>query len=417
MTDEELVKELRAETEKVSKTLIAAALKGHRDPDAAEKLPIIETKLNTAVDTANAASASAAASAASVAAMEVTQRKFFEGHASPPPGGNGPAAVKTFGSRFVESAEFKNFQPNGRHAKMATTVGARVMEQKVLTEAASGFTILPVRTSTVVVPQFALIMRSLLDVVKISGTNAIEYMTETFTNNADYQVAEGDKKAESTALWAPKTALVRTIAHFIKVSRQMWTDVPYIQGMIDNQLIYGVLKKEDHELLWGDNAAGHIHGIMPQAGLLAGTLLASNFMDEVSRAIAQVEGNGYSANAIIMNPADWNAFQIQKNAQGFYVLGGPPQTEGSRRLWGLPIYTTPEMTAKTALVGQFPGTATLFDREAATVDVAYENEDDFVRNLVCIRCEERIAFAVYAPGAYVKVTIPLTATAAAAPAK
>lgn len=406
MTDTELVTELRTESHKVFKELIEAERKGFRDPDAIEKLNTLEKKLNETEDKR--------------AADAVIARKFFEGHAAPPPGGSGPVALKSFGARFTESAEFKAFQPNGRHAKMATTVGSRVMESKVLTEAGSGFTIVPQRSGIVVQlpPRYALIMRSLVDVVPISGTNAIEYMTETFTSAADYQVAEGDKKAESTAAWTPKTALVRTIAHYIKVSRQMWADVPYIAGMIDNQLIYGVLKKEDHEILWGDNAAGHIHGIMPQATLLAGSIVSSNFIDEIMRAIAQVEANGYSPNAIVMNPADFGAFQIQKNAQGFYVLGGPPQGEASRRLWGLPIYTTPEMTAKTALVAQFPGTATLFDREAATVDVAYENEDDFVRNLVCIRCEERIAFAVYAPPAYVKVTIPpVVGAAAAAPAK
>jgi HK97 family phage major capsid protein len=93
---------------------------------------------------------------------------------------------------------------------------------------------------------------------------------------------------------------------------------------------------------------------------------------------------------------------IAKNQMGGYILGGPPQAEAVPRLWGLPLVNTPEMAADDYLVGQFPANAALFDRESATVDVAYENEDHFIRNLVCFRCEERVALAVFLPQAFTK---------------
>jgi len=100
--------------------------------------------------------------------------------------------------------------------------------------------------------------------------------------------------------------------------------------------------------------------------------------------------------------------QVEKTSQGIYLLGGPA-TPGGPRLWGLPIAISPQIAVGTVLVGQFPATATIWDRETATVDIAYENEDDFIRNIVCIRAEERLAFTVTAPQAYVKIVRSLTA--------
>jgi HK97 family phage major capsid protein len=43
------------------------------------------------------------------------------------------------------------------------------------------------------------------------------------------------------------------------------------------------------------------------------------------------------------------------------------------------------------LVGNFATGAQLFDRMNATVEIARQNEDDFIRNMITILAEERIA--------------------------
>jgi HK97 family phage major capsid protein len=294
--------------------------------------------------------------------------------------------------------------------RIQLTAPGRIRDLKAITTVSSGYPIVPVRVGHFVPPTLPIVMRDLLTVVSITGTNAIEYVIANWTYNADYQVAEGDKKAEGTVTYTDALAPVRTIAWFVKVSRQMMADVPYFASTVDDQLIYGVLKKEDIEILMGNNAAGHLNGIYPQAPTLPAAFVPgiTNSADVLLSAVAYLASLGFRATAIVVNPTDWAGMQLAKTAQGVYLLGGPPASTASPSLWGVPVVPNFGMPAGQFLVGEFAPNATLFDREAVTVDIAYENEDDFVRNMVTIRAEERVALAVFRPTAFVKGALAVT---------
>jgi HK97 family phage major capsid protein len=65
---------------------------------------------------------------------------------------------------------------------------------------------------------------------------------------------------------------------------------------------------------------------------------------------------------------------------------------------------TTAISAGTALVGAFQIGAQIFRRQGISVDMTNSNEDDFRKNLVAIRAEERLALAVYRPLAFCTVT-------------
>jgi hypothetical protein len=49
------------------------------------------------------------------------------------------------------------------------------------------------------------------------------------------------------------------------------------------------------------------------------------------------------------------------------------------------------------IVGLFAQSTILFLREVLTIEIAFQNEDDFVRNLICLRGELRSGLAVPVP--------------------
>lgn len=65
------------------------------------------------------------------------------------------------------------------------------------------------------------------------------------------------------------------------------------------------------------------------------------------------------------------------------------------------MVATQAMGVDKALVGAFNLAAQIFDRQDATVDVSTEDGDNFRRNKVTIRAEERLALAIYRPQAIV----------------
>ena len=84
--------------------------------------------------------------------------------------------------------------------------------------------------------------------------------------------------------------------------------------------------------------------------------------------------------------------RLLKDTDGKYLLGDP-QTVVAPSLFGLPVIVTKSMTAGSFLVGDFMSAGTLYDRWAPRVEVGFEN-DDFTKNLITIRAENRLALAV-----------------------
>lgn len=62
------------------------------------------------------------------------------------------------------------------------------------------------------------------------------------------------------------------------------------------------------------------------------------------------------------------------------------------------------------LVGNFRGSATLYDRMSARVELSTEDGNNFVKNLVTLLCEQRIGLAVKQPTGFTKGTFAAAIT-------
>jgi HK97 family phage major capsid protein len=233
-------------------------------------------------------------------------------------------------------------------------------------------------------------------------SNQIEYEREKlFTNNAA-PVAEGTLKPQSELQFEDATANVRTIAHWMRTSVQILADAAGLQSIIDQRLRYGLAYAEEQQLLNGSGTGQNLLGLVTAATAYAapGSLTATSQVDIIRLMILQAALAEYPPNGIVLNPIDWAAIEMQKDGQGRYLIGNPQGTL-SPTLWGLPVVATQAMGVDKALVGAFNLAAQIFDRQDATVDVSTEDQDNFVKNKVTIRAEERLAMAIYRPQAIV----------------
>ena len=81
-------------------------------------------------------------------------------------------------------------------------------------------------------------------------------------------------------------------------------------------------------------------------------------------------------------------------------------------IWGMKVVATSAIASGTALVGAFKACASIITKagEGFRVEVANQNEDDFVKNMVTVRIEERLLEAVRLPGGFAKVYTASTTT-------
>lgn len=312
-------------------------------------------------------------------------------------------AQKSLGQQFVEDDKVKSFigqtQPRGRvDFQMKATITSDTSDSA----GAAGDLVNPTRLQGIVAPpDRRMTVRDLITPGRMDG-NALEYVKETgFTNNAA-PVAETEKKPQSDIKFDLVSTTAKVIAHYAKASRQILDDVSQLASYIDGRLRYGLAYKEEAQLLNGDGTGQNLLGIVPQASAFAApiTLTSPTSIDVLRLAMLQAALAELPATGHVLNPIDWAWIETLKDGEGRYIIGNP-QGNIAPSLWGLPVVTTQAMAVDKYLTGAFRMGAQVFDRWLARVEIATENEDDFVKNLLTMLCEERLALAVYRPEAFI----------------
>ncbi len=247
-----------------------------------------------------------------------------------------------------------------------------------------------------------LTIRDLLAQGRISS-NSLEYVRENVFINSAAPVAEFNLKPESNLTFTKETATVKTIAHWIQASRQVMDDAPMLESYVNNRLLFGLALVEEGQLLNGDGTGDNLVGLNKVATAYDATLTAEGDTraDMIAHAIFQTSESEFEASGIILNPRDWHAIALLKDADGRYIFGGPAAF-AAKVMWGLPVVATKAQAQGTFTVGGFDLASQVWDRMDATVEVSREDRDNFVKNMLTILCEERLALAHYRPTAIIK---------------
>lgn len=316
--------------------------------------------------------------------------------------GGGENAEKSLGEQFVEDDRVKAFAASGTSSgKVDMRVKATITSATSNAAGSAGAGVPVTRLPGLLeLPQRRLTVRDLITPGRMDG-NALEYVRETgFVNNAA-PVAEGATKPSSDLKFDLVNTSAKVIAHWMKASRQILDDFAQLRSVIDQRLLYGLAYVEEAQLLNGDGTGQNLNGIIPQATAYAApiTLTSPTSIDVMRLAMLQAALAEYPATGHVMNPIDWAWVETLKDTTGRYIIGNP-QGSIAPTLWGLPVVQTQAIAVDKFLTGAFRLGAQLFDRWDARVELGFVN-DDFIKNLVTILAEERLALAVYRPEAFI----------------
>ena len=312
-------------------------------------------------------------------------------------GSNAPEARKTIGQQVVEGDAFQSFAARRGSRMGRVAIDVTGMHADITSATASAGPVLQDQRiqGIIPLPQRRMTVRDLLTQGRTSAQSITYYRELGFTNNADV-VSEGTLKPQSEITFESVTQNVTTIAHWMKASKQILADVPMLQSTIDGRLIYGLRYAEEQQLLNGDGTGENLEGLITAATAYSAPFAVSDetMIDKVRLALLQAALAEYPATGVVMHPTDWARIETEKDSQGRYIIGNP-QGVIQPTLWGVPVVATQAISVDKFLAGAFQLGAQIFDREDAAVMISDEDGDNFVKNMVTLLAEERLALAIF----------------------
>ena len=304
--------------------------------------------------------------------------------------------ISSWGEQFIKSARYADFA-GGNLNKL------RVEVKNTLT--GSDTTVAPQRNAGIVGGAFLPFAMEALLPSTTTSSNAIEFTKEASFTNSAAEASEGAQKAESALTWSLVNMPVSTVAHWIKISKQLAADAPALAAYVNTRMRYGVNQKVDTQLVVGDGTAPNISGTYDTGNFTAhgyaNAALGSTLKKLVliRKIMADLYTAGYPADAIVLNPADWADIEIElfttAAGQTLYSVN----EAGQARLFGVPVIQAIGMAADTFQVGRFSEAYMVYNREGVVVEMSDSDGDNFQKNLVTLRAERRLALATEKPAA------------------
>ncbi|EOV0829266.1 phage major capsid protein [Cronobacter sakazakii] len=312
---------------------------------------------------------------------------------------NAAKVVETVGQTVISSEALKAFAASVEGGKrVSVPVNAALISTDVPTGVVEPQRLPGIDTA----PKQRLFIRDLIAPGR-TAVPAIFWVQQTGFTNAAKVVPEGTTKPYSDIQFATQITPVTTIAHMFKASKQILDDFAQLQSTIDAEMRYGLKYVEEQEILFGDGTGAHLKGIVPQASAFSAAFEVEkqNGIDVLRLAMLQAQLARFPASGHVLHFIDWAKIELTKDSLGRYILANPAALSGPT-LWGLPVVATETAAFQGKfLTGAFNAAAQLFDREDANVVISTENADDFEKNMISIRCEERLALAVKRPEAFI----------------
>lgn len=247
----------------------------------------------------------------------------------------------------------------------------------------------------------ALGVRDLFGAETISG-NALTYYVLGSAEGTVEGTAEGAAKDRIHIPYTPKTAALTKIAAYFKETDELIHDAAFLESAIRNRGVYEFNKVIEAYLINTLAAATGVQSV--------GTAIT---FDNILQAKQDIMADtSYTADALVINPSDWATLLQAKDDNKQYLLGGPAYGSygnggynSNPKVWGLTVVESAAVTSGNCIVGAFKVGASVVTQagNGQRVEVSNSDQDDFIKNMVTVRIEERLVEAVRIPAAFALV--------------
>ena len=330
-----------------------------------------------------------------------------------------PSKSDSVGKLFIDSPEYK--------ALLAQAPGGKFGEKQRVTSSPVGYKALVTGASDTSAGAFVqndylglqvgfdalrrpLSMRNMVTNLT-TQSDTVEYARITgFTNNAapvaEATAATGTSgtKPESGFTTDRVTAVVKTIANWLPITKRALSDARQVRLMIDAFLLDNLEEALDSQIIAGDGLGENFTGLANTSGVQT-QAWDTNIFRTLRKAKTKVRLVGRrTPTAYLLNPLDMETADLEQDNEGRYYLGGPTGGSDVAPLWRLPVMESEATPQGVGYVGDWR-MAVLWDREESSITATDSHENYFVRNLIAILAEMRAAFGVLQPSAFVKIDL------------
>jgi HK97 family phage major capsid protein len=225
-----------------------------------------------------------------------------------------------------------------------------------------------------------------------SRTGVYTYYVETTPTGTAAKVAEGVDKPEISFKLTETTCVAQYIAGLARISKVMLQDLPFMTSFLPRALRREYWKAEnaDFNTIFTGAVTGVSAGLTGVPGILAD--------------IGVIEATDYVVNGIVVNPKDWATLaSVACTDQPCVVTFVGNQMF----IGGIPVYKASWVTEGKYYVGDWFWAKRIVV-DGLSVEFFEQDRDNVQKNLVTVRCEARVCFAVERTDAFIIGDIAVT---------
>lgn len=324
-----------------------------------------------------------------------------------PDGSGGNRELRAAADKLLKSEAIQAvLKGHSRQAGFDIAASALRLQTKsaIVSDSGTGTYLAPNQDAGIVGSEPQLVER-LRDLIPVSAATSgtVEYLKQTNAKQLAAPQYSGDSpalrdgalKKESDFVLVPTVTPVITMAHHVQASRQILSDNVLLLDFLRAELFDGVERKLESQIIDGTGSLGELDGLGNASNFtaLSTAQTGDTATDLIRRAIGQLQAAGYAPDGIVLNASDWATIELSKSLQDEYVAGNPRMAMAPT-LWGVRVFPSQYIDSGDYIVGAFAQTMRLWVRQDATLLVSESHDDTFLRNVITLLAEARMALTI-----------------------